>query len=64
MDKPNIIRGVVFRERDSVGLDRFEVCVSEDVITMNADQLPDDMTEWQARCVAEMLLAAAVELGE
>ena len=61
MDTPDITRCVVFRDYNTAGLDGFEVCASEGVILMN-DNLPYEMSAWQARCVAHMLLKAAVEL--
>lgn len=54
--------GKVFRDYDAAGLDRFEVCVADGVITCNFDTLPDDMTAYQARLVANMLVAAGNEL--
>lgn len=53
-----IWRGSVFRDYDAAGLDRFEVCVADGVITCNFDTLPDEMTAYQARLVANMLVAA------
>jgi hypothetical protein len=57
-----IWRGVVFRDYDAAGLDRFEVCVADGVITPNWYFIPDDLTADQARLVANMLVAAANEL--
>lgn len=57
-----IWRGVVFRDYDAAGLDRFEVCVADGVITANPDTLPDELTAYQARIVANMLVAASNEL--
>ena len=57
-----IWRGVVFRDYDAAGLERFEVCVADGVVTPNWHGLPDDMTAYQARMVANMLVAAANEL--
>lgn len=61
MATPEITRCVVFRDYSTAGLDRFEVCASEGVISMSQN-LPDELSAWQARCVAHMLLKAAVEL--
>jgi hypothetical protein len=61
MDTPDITRCVVFRDYNTAGLDRFEVCASEGVISMSQN-LPDELSAWQARCVAHMLLRAAAEL--
>jgi hypothetical protein len=57
-----IWRGAVFRDYDAAGLDRFEVCMADGVITTNWDTLPDELTAYQARLVANMLVAAANEL--
>jgi len=57
-----IWRGVVYRDYDATGLDRFEVCVADGCITANMDMLPPDLTAYQARLVANMLMAAANEL--
>ena len=55
-----IWRGIVFRDYDSAGLDRTEVCAADGVVT--TCNLPDEMTPYQARIVAAMLVAAADEL--
>ena len=54
-------RGVVFRDYDAAGLDQFEVCVADGVVTM-CDRLPDELTAYQSRAVAALLTAAADEL--
>ncbi len=59
MNTPDIARNVVFKDYESAGLERAEVVVSYGVIT---HAIPDELTAWQARCVAHMLLKAAVEL--
>src|SRR3546814_15684617 len=57
-------RGVVFRDYETPGLDLFEVCVADGVITFNECSLPDELTVWQARAVSALFGAAAEELGE
>ena len=54
-----IWRGEVIRDYDAAGLEKFEVCVADGVITASMGQLPDDLTAYQARVVAEMLMVAA-----
>lgn len=58
----SIWRGIVFRDYDAAGLDRFEVCAADGVIVVDGDWLPTEMTPYQARVVASMLMAAANEL--
>lgn len=59
----SVWRGTVFRDYDAVGLDQFEVCVADGVITANFDKLDAEMTRWQAEAVADLFQAAAKELG-
>jgi hypothetical protein len=56
-----VTRGVTFRCYDIAGYDRLEVAVEEGVITIR-QELPHEMTQWQARALAAMLLDAADEL--
>lgn len=55
-------RGVVFRDYDASSMDHFEVCVADGCVTPNFDTLPPDLTAYQARIVANMLVAAANEI--
>lgn len=54
-------RGVVFRDYYTPGMDGFEVCVADGVITAN-DRLPEELDEFQAKAVGLIYLAAAREL--
>ena len=60
MNTPDIARTIVFKDYESAGMERVEVIVAEGVIVPSG--LPDELSAWQARCVAHMLLKAAVEL--
>jgi hypothetical protein len=60
----SVWRGVVFRDYDAVGMDRFEVCVADGVITLNMGALPEELTAYQAMQMALLLNAASEELGD
>lgn len=53
-----VSHGRTFRCYDAPGLERFEVCVEDGVIT-HSQYLPDEMNQWQARAVAAMMMDAA-----
>lgn len=56
----NVIRGVTFRDYDTAGMESCEASVEEGVITLR--NIQDELTVWQARSWAALLLAAADEL--
>lgn len=55
-----VIRGVTFRDYDTCGMERCEAAVEEGVITLR--NVPDELTVWQARSWAALLMDAADEL--
>lgn len=55
-----VTRGVTFRDYRTAGMERCEVAVEEGVITLR--NAPDELTVWQARSWAALLLDAADEL--
>jgi hypothetical protein len=57
-----VTRGVTFRAYDIPAFEFVEVSVEDGVITFGLSGLPDELTQWQARALAAMLMEAADEL--